>query len=141
MHWPRFSTVHLLLDQLSLLRGRALWAGTTSAAACLPLRALLCSFKFDHKGRFRTLGARASRMPLLIPEQCRAARGLLDWTQEELAERADVSRSTIRDFENGRHVLHPTTAAQVIAALERGGALLIPADEAGPGVRLQRPLS
>ena len=79
-------------------------------------------------------------MPLLSPEQCRAARGLLDWTQEELAKQADVSRSTIRDFENGRHHLHPTTAAQVVAALERGGALLIPPDEAGPGVRLRKPV-
>lgn len=80
-------------------------------------------------------------MPLLSPEQCRAARGLLDWTQEELAEQADVSRSTIRDFENGRHHLHPATAAQVVAALEQGGALLIPSDEAGPGVRLRKPVS
>jgi transcriptional regulator with XRE-family HTH domain len=80
-------------------------------------------------------------MPLLSPEQCRAARGLLDWTQEELAERADVSRSTIRDFENGRHSLHMGTAAQVVAALERGGALLIPPDEAGPGVRLRKPVA
>jgi len=79
-------------------------------------------------------------MPLLIPQQCRAARGLLDWTQEELAERASVSRSTIRDFENGRHCLHAGTAAQVVEALEAGGALLIPADDAGPGVRLRRPL-
>jgi transcriptional regulator with XRE-family HTH domain len=79
-------------------------------------------------------------MSLLSPEQCRAARGLLDWTQEDLAGRADVSRSTIRDFENGRHHLHPTTAAQVVAALERGGALLIPSDEAGPGVRLRKPV-
>jgi transcriptional regulator with XRE-family HTH domain len=79
-------------------------------------------------------------MPILCPEQCRAARGLLDWTQEELAERADVSRSTIRDFENGRHTLHPTTAVQVVTALESGGALLIPADGAGPGVRLRKPI-
>ena len=79
-------------------------------------------------------------MPILKPEQCRAARGLLDWTQEELAEQADVSRSTIRDFENGRHHLHPATAAQVVAALEQGGALLIPSDEAGPGVRLRKPV-
>lgn len=78
-------------------------------------------------------------MPPLTPEQCRAARGLLDWTQEELAERAEVSRSTIRDFENGRHCLHSTTATQVIEALERGGALLIPSGEAGPGVRLRKP--
>lgn len=78
-------------------------------------------------------------MPNLTPEQCRAARGLLDWTQEELAERADVSRSTIRDFENGRHSLQSTTAAQVVAALEKGGVMLIPSDEVGPGVRLRRP--
>ena len=80
-------------------------------------------------------------MPQLSPEQCRAARGLLDWTQEELAENAKVSRSTIRDFENGRHCLHPSTEAQVIAALERGGALLIPSGDAGPGVRLRKPVS
>ncbi|MGO4386107.1 helix-turn-helix transcriptional regulator [Microvirga sp. 2YAF29] len=80
-------------------------------------------------------------MPILSPEQCRAARGLLDWTQEELAERAEVSRSTIRDFENGRHHLHPATAAQVVAALDKGGALLIASDEAGPGVRFRKPLA
>jgi transcriptional regulator with XRE-family HTH domain len=80
-------------------------------------------------------------MPLLLAEQCRAARGLLDWTQEELAARADVSRSTIRDFENGRHHLHSATAAQVVAALERGGVMLIPSDDAGPGVRLRIPLA
>jgi DNA-binding XRE family transcriptional regulator len=80
------------------------------------------------------------RLSQLSPEQCRAARGLLDWTQEELAEKANVSRSTIRDFENGRHCLHPTTAAQVVTALEKGGALLIPSGEAGPGVRLQKPV-
>jgi transcriptional regulator with XRE-family HTH domain len=80
-------------------------------------------------------------MPRLSPEQCRAARGLLDWTQEELAEKAKVSRSTIRDFENGRHSLHSSTADQVVEALERAGAMLIPPGEAGPGVRLQKPVS
>lgn len=80
-------------------------------------------------------------MPRLSPEQCRAARGLLDWTQEELAEKAKVSRSTIRDFENGRHSLHHSTADQVVEALEQGGAVLIPPDEAGPGVRLQKPVT
>ncbi len=77
-------------------------------------------------------------MPLLTPEQCRAARGLLDWTQEDLAQKAGVSRSTIRDFEKGRHWPHPSTATQVVAALEKGGVLLIPSDEAGAGVRLQK---
>ena len=75
----------------------------------------------------------------LCPEQCRAARGLLDWSQAELAEHAGVSRSTVRDFEGGRHELHRASEAQIVRALEEAGVRLIGADEAGPGVRLVRP--
>lgn len=53
---------------------------------------------------------------------CRAARGLLDWTQTELAERSEVSRSTIRDYEGERHDIHRSTAEQLRHALEDGGA-------------------
>jgi transcriptional regulator with XRE-family HTH domain len=74
----------------------------------------------------------------LTPQQCRAARGLLDWTQEELAERAKVSRSTVRGFENGQHELHRGSAAVIRGALEAAGVILIEGDEeAGPGVRLR----
>jgi transcriptional regulator with XRE-family HTH domain len=38
----------------------------------------------------------------VTPSQCGAARGLLDWSQIELAERSNLSESTIRDFEKGR---------------------------------------
>jgi len=38
----------------------------------------------------------------ISPEQCRAARAWLDWSQEDLAEAANVSLSTVRDFEKGR---------------------------------------
>lgn len=75
--------------------------------------------------------------PELTPAQCRAARGLVDWTQEELAERAGVSRSTVRDFEKGRHDLHRASETQIVAALREGGVMLIPSDELGPGVRLR----
>jgi DNA-binding XRE family transcriptional regulator len=70
------------------------------------------------------------------PEQCRAARGLLDWTQEHLADVAGVSRSTVRDFEKGRHDLSRSSAAQIVVALEQAGVVLIPADSMGAGVRL-----
>ncbi|MFO1037091.1 MAG: helix-turn-helix transcriptional regulator [Geminicoccaceae bacterium] len=74
----------------------------------------------------------------LTPQQCRAARGLLGWTQEDLAERSGVSRSTVRGFENGQHELHRGSAAVIRQALEAAGVILIEADaEAGSGVRLR----
>ncbi len=39
---------------------------------------------------------------MLTPEHSRAARGWLNWSQEDLATRAKVSLSTVRDFEKGR---------------------------------------
>lgn len=75
---------------------------------------------------------------ILLPEQCRAARALLDWSQERLARLADVSRSTIRGFEGGHHDLHATTEAQIVKAFEAAGISLLPDGEDGPGVRLKR---
>ena len=63
----------------------------------------------------------------LTPAQCRAARALLDWTQDELAGRAEVSRGTIRGFESGQHALQRSTAAAVRRALEAGGVILLEA--------------
>ncbi|ADH89700.1 putative transcriptional regulator, XRE family [Ancylobacter novellus DSM 506] len=73
----------------------------------------------------------------LAPEQCRAARGLLNWTQEHLAERAGVSRSTVRDFECHRHVLHRGTETLLIRTFEDAGVMLLPPGEYGPGVRIR----
>ncbi|WP_026221074.1 helix-turn-helix transcriptional regulator [Ancylobacter sp. FA202] len=73
----------------------------------------------------------------LAPEQCRAARGLLDWTQEHLAERAGVSRSTVRDFERHRHVLHRGTETLLVRTLQDAGVMLLPRGEHGPGVRIR----
>lgn len=72
----------------------------------------------------------------LTPGQCRAARGLLDWTQDHLAVVAGVSRSTVRDFESGRHALQKASESQIIEAFENAGARFIAADHEGPGVRL-----
>lgn len=72
----------------------------------------------------------------LHPEQLRAARGLLNWTQQQLAELSGVSRSTIKDFECHRHALHRATEALLIDALTRGGAILLSAEGEGLGVRL-----
>ena len=52
---------------------------------------------------------------MITPEQCRAARGWLGWSQDDLARRAGVSLSTVRDFEKGRR----TPIANNLAAVER----------------------
>jgi len=73
---------------------------------------------------------------VIQPCQCRAARGLLDWTQDHLAQEAGVSRSTIRDFENGRHALHRSTARLIEAALGAAGVVLLGDGDGSFGVRL-----
>jgi DNA-binding XRE family transcriptional regulator len=41
---------------------------------------------------------------MLSPKQSPAARGWLDWSQDNLAKRANTSLATIREFEKGRRV-------------------------------------
>jgi DNA-binding transcriptional regulator YiaG len=57
----------------------------------------------------------------MTPEQCRAARGWLDWSQDDLASAANVSLSTVRDFEKGRRVPIANNLAAMKAALEAKG--------------------
>jgi len=58
---------------------------------------------------------------MLIPEQSRAARGWLDWSQEELAKRSNVSISTVRNFEKGRNVPIRNNLDAISAALRDAG--------------------
>ena len=77
---------------------------------------------------------RSAAAETLRPEQCRAARALLRWTQDDLARRARVARATIRDFENCRHRLHRSTEALIVAALASAGIALLGDPEIGAGV-------
>jgi DNA-binding XRE family transcriptional regulator len=54
----------------------------------------------------------------MTPEQCRAARGWLNWSQDDLAFAADVSKSTVRDFEAGRSIMIVSNLGAIRAALE-----------------------
>ena len=62
---------------------------------------------------------------MLSPEQSRAARGWLDWSQEDLARQANVSLSTVRDFEKGRRAPIANNLAAMRGALERAGITLV----------------
>jgi transcriptional regulator with XRE-family HTH domain len=75
--------------------------------------------------------------PIIVPAQIRAARAMLEWSQEELAEKSEVSLSTVRDVESQRRPLDTSAAANIHRALENAGLIFIPgAPDAGPGVRL-----
>jgi transcriptional regulator with XRE-family HTH domain len=57
----------------------------------------------------------------MSPEQCRAARAWLNWSQEQLATKAQVSSSTLRDFEAGRRMPIANNLAAIRRALEAAG--------------------
>lgn len=73
----------------------------------------------------------------MTPAQVRTARELLGLTQEQLADMADLSLSTVRDFELGRPV-HSCLVATVQVALEAARAQFTPVDASGRGVELRR---
>jgi transcriptional regulator with XRE-family HTH domain len=76
---------------------------------------------------------------ILTPAQCRAARSLLEWSQDQLAKNAGVGRSTVRDFEKGRRVPLFENLVAIRRALEGAGVEFIPAiSGAGVGVRLRK---
>lgn len=76
-------------------------------------------------------------MPLIFsPEQCRAARGLLNWSQREFAERSGVSKKTIADFELGERTPYPRTLADIVRTFEAAGVEFTNGD--APGVKLHR---
>ncbi|MEI8445041.1 MULTISPECIES: helix-turn-helix domain-containing protein [unclassified Mesorhizobium] len=70
----------------------------------------------------------------MTPAQCRAARGLLDWTQGDLARSSSVSDVTIRNFERGKTALQPASLRVIQLALEAAGVEFIN----GTGVKLTR---
>lgn len=71
------------------------------------------------------------------PEQCRAARGLLNWTQDHLAAVSGVSRSTIKDFECLRHSLHRSSEVLLVDTFESNGVSFFVESDDVMGVRLR----
>jgi ribosome-binding protein aMBF1 (putative translation factor) len=74
----------------------------------------------------------------MSPEQSRAARGWLGWSQTELAKRASVSLSTVRDFEMGHRTPIPVTIASLRRAIESAGIEFIEEEGKPVGIRLSR---
>ena len=75
---------------------------------------------------------------MVTPAQCRAARGLLDWTQQELADRAGVGIVTVRQLEAALSEPRRATLEVITRALEAAGVDFIEENGGGPGVRLRK---
>jgi transcriptional regulator with XRE-family HTH domain len=74
----------------------------------------------------------------MSPEQSRAARGWLGWSQTELAKRASVSLSTVRDFENAHRVPIANNLDALRRAIEGAGIELLNEEGSPVGIRLSQ---
>lgn len=70
--------------------------------------------------------------------QVRAARGLINWTVRDLAEKASVHRNTVSNIETGRYAGSPEAISAIRAALESAGVEFIAENGGGAGVRLKK---
>jgi transcriptional regulator with XRE-family HTH domain len=75
---------------------------------------------------------------MITAAQCRAARGLLDWTQQYLADRAGVGIVTVRQVEAGINEPRKATLEVIRRALEGAGVEFIDDNGGGPGVRMRK---
>lgn len=75
---------------------------------------------------------------MITPAQCRAARGLVNWSQLELAAEAEVSVVTIRNFEKGETEPRSSTLKVIRQTFEAAGVIFVDENGDGPGVRLRK---
>ncbi len=78
---------------------------------------------------------------MLLAGQIRAARALLDWSQQKLADESGVSLATVRRIESDRGPDRSTAPNRdaIKRALEKGGVMFTQKDsQGGAGVRLRK---
>ncbi|MGU3537763.1 multiprotein-bridging factor 1 family protein [Methylobacterium sp. A54F] len=76
------------------------------------------------------------RSLVISAAQCRAARALIGWSRDQLAEAAHVSLRTIVDFERGARDPHRATLDALERALWEAGVTTDLHQGSGAGVRL-----
>ncbi len=81
---------------------------------------------------------RGSHLSSMTPAQCRAARALLQWSQEDLARKAGINAVTLRNYENERTMAQRASFAVVRQAFETAGVDLTEQGHGiGPGVAVR----
>lgn len=76
-------------------------------------------------------------MKILTGPLCRAARALVQLTAEQVADKAQLDPQVIRDYECGGADPGPEVRRVLIETLELAGAVFIPENGGGVGVRLK----
>jgi transcriptional regulator with XRE-family HTH domain len=69
-------------------------------------------------------------------QQSRAARGLLKWSQRQLADKSGVGLSTVAEFENDKREPWPDNLAAMRKAFEKSG-VIFESDGKFVGVKLK----
>ena len=90
--------------------------------------------------QFETLGLHAVERSLTAA-QCRAARALLSWSQDKLADASRVGISTVGDFERDKRRPCDHLLRDIRSSLESAGIEFIAENGGGPGglgVRLRK---
>ena len=74
----------------------------------------------------------------ITPQQFRAARSFLGWSQRKLAAKARVGRATIANFELGLSTPQVRVMEAMVAVFDLAGVVFLDADTSGgPGIRLK----
>jgi predicted transcriptional regulator len=76
---------------------------------------------------------------MVTPRQIRAARALLGWSQQQLADKAIVSLNAVARLESGKVDPRLSTVSAIQKALMKAGIEFLVADTKGEGVRLRNP--
>lgn len=74
---------------------------------------------------------------MITGSQCRAARALIQWTREKLAQNAGVDALVIEEFERRIQLPADEARQKVQSTLEGAGAVFIAENGGGIGVRLK----
>ena len=71
-------------------------------------------------------------MTIITPHQIRAARALIDWSQNDLGQQSGLSQAAIANIETGKHRPNDGTMSGILTAFDRAGIEFIDG-----GVRLR----
>lgn len=69
----------------------------------------------------------------ITASQCRAARALINWSQDDLSKASAVGRATLANFESEKSTPYDRTLRDIQSALEEAGVIFIKIGEKAEG--------